>query len=149
MEQQLRFLVGIPIPSLDRNGNELGSSRTESWTRKIQASLTRCFGGATALQAPGTNVVDAGVLYEEGQTLVLSACRNRKEFRAKRRLIKAIAARMGEDLDQESVFVLAFDSDSFLIEMEQEIQWHKQKLKSSRSSKTPSSKGKRKKQRPP
>jgi len=42
---------------------------------------------------------------------------SREEFLAHRDRIEAFVARMGEDLNQDAVFVLAFDSDSFLIEL--------------------------------
>jgi len=50
---------------------------------------------------------------------VVSACDSRAEFLAHRDRIEAFVTRMGEDLDQDAVFVLAFDSDSFLIELEE------------------------------
>jgi hypothetical protein len=52
--------------------------------------------------------------------LVLSACDNRNEFLAKRARIQTFVERMGRDLDQRFVFVLAYPSDSFLIEVEAE-----------------------------
>ena len=57
------------------------------------------------------------ILYEAGQVLVVSACDSREEFLARRDRIEAFVARMGEELNQDAVFVLAFDSDSFLIEL--------------------------------
>lgn len=82
-----------------------------------QQELTECFGGATAVPAPGTNIVGGKVLYEVGQTLVVSACESREEFLANRDRIEAFVTQMGEELNQDAVFVLAFDSDSFLIEL--------------------------------
>lgn len=117
-----RYLVGIPIPSLDMRGQHLDASEVETWTKKALDELTACFGGATPIPAPGTNVIlnAAGqlqTLYEHGQTLVLSACSNRKEFKSKRSRIKRLAEQMARALRQHAVFVLAFPSDSFLVEL--------------------------------
>ena len=113
------YLVAIPVPSLDRRGRAISPSKVEEWSRKAQMELTKCFGGATPLPAPATNIVDGKVLFEEGQILVLSGCDNREEFRRNRESIKAFAEEMGRALDQHAVFVLAFASDSFLIELEE------------------------------
>lgn len=112
-----RYLVGIPIPYLDRNGRKLKALATTKWTRMAQAELTECFGGSTPIPAPSTNIVGGKVLYEKGQTLVLSACNDRDEFLAKRDRIRAFVERMGVALHQQSVFVLAVPSDSFLVEL--------------------------------
>lgn len=119
----LPFLVGRPIPSLDRDGKELGTSKVDQWRSKALFELTRCFGGAIPIPAPGANFVrdpETGArqfLYEEGQILVLAACKSREEFLAKRDRIHAFVDRMAVDLDPESVFVLAYPSDSFVIEI--------------------------------
>lgn len=115
------YLVGIPVPSLDRDGESLDENEIHEWTRRVLDELTACFGGATPISAPGTNVVqrsDGGMvtLFEGGQVLVLSACESRTVFIRKRRRIEAFAARMADALRQEAVFVLAFSSDSFLVE---------------------------------
>ena len=94
------YLVGIPIPYLDRLGKRLRPSRVKPWIEKAALELTDCFGGATPIPAPGVNVVEGQVLYEKGQVLVLSACESR-----------------GEALNQDAVFLLAFSSDSLLIEL--------------------------------
>ncbi len=83
--------------------------------------LTACFGGATPVPAPGTNVVQGSgggraTLLESGQVLVVSACESRAVFLRKSRRIETLAARMADRLRQEAVFVLAFPSDSFLVE---------------------------------
>ena len=88
------------------------------WVKLAEQELTECFGGATPVPSPGTNILDGRIVYEEGQTLVCSACENRKEFLKKRDRIAAFVERMGSDLNQFAVFVLAFPSDSFLIEIE-------------------------------
>ena len=108
-------MVGIPIPSQDRAGRPLGKELVEDWTTRAQLLLTECFGGATPIPAPARNKVGERVIFEEGQVLVLSACRNREAFRAKEARIARFAQEMKEALDQYAVIVLAFPSDSFLI----------------------------------
>ncbi len=114
-----RYLVAVPVPFLDRRGRELGGSEVQRWATLAQQELTECFGGATAVPAPGTNIVGGKILYEAGQVLAVSACDSREEFLAHRDRIEAFVTRMGEELNQDAVFVLAFDSDSFLIELEE------------------------------
>lgn len=89
----------------------------KSWIEKAAVELTDCFGGATPLPALGVNIVDGKVLYEKGQILVLSACQSRESFLPHRERIAAFAERMGEALEQDAVFLLAFPSDSLLIEL--------------------------------
>ncbi len=115
-----RYLVAIPVPFLDKHGRELSGDDVQRWVLLAQQELTGCFGGATAVPAPGTNIVGGRVLYEAGQVLVVSACDSREEFLANRDRIEAFVSRMGEELNQDAVFVLAFDSDSFLIELEED-----------------------------
>ena len=81
-----------------------------------QRELSDCFGGATRVPSPGDNIVGGMVLYEEGQTLVMSLCDDRDEYLAKRDRIEAFADRMAEELNQQSVFVLASPADCFIIE---------------------------------
>lgn len=114
-----RYLVAIPVPFLDKDGRELSPGEVQRWVTLAQQELTECFGGATAVPAPGTNIVGGKILYEAGQTLVVSACDSREEFLANRDRIEAFVTRMGEELNQDAVFGLAFDSDSFLIELEE------------------------------
>lgn len=111
------YLVGIPIPYLDRHGRRLEASRTERWTHEALQELTECFGGATPIPAPGRNIVEGTVLHEEGQTLILGGCDDRDDFLRKRDRIQLFAEKMGHALNQYAVFVLAFPSDSFLIEL--------------------------------
>jgi hypothetical protein len=115
------YIVGIPIPSLDRRGQPLPPASIGEWTRKTMDELTACFGGATPVPAPGTNVVQgpdgqALTLYEQGQTLVLAGCGSRDEFLQHRGSIDAFAEALADALDQYAVFVLACPSDSFLVE---------------------------------
>jgi len=116
-----RYLVGIPVPSLDRKGVPLEDSEIELWTRRTLDKLTACFGGATPVPAPGENIVQGPdgemvTLFEQGQTLVLAACDKRETFLKKRDQIAEFAEEMADALRQEAVFVLAFPSDSFLVE---------------------------------
>ncbi len=115
------YVVAIPVPSLNRQGHELGPAEIQHWGKVAEKELTACFGGATSLRAPGTNIVGSKVLYEAGQFLVVAGCDNREQFLAKRQRIAAFVEGMGEALDQAAVFVLAFDSDSFLIELEDDL----------------------------
>ena len=46
-----------------------------------------------------------------------SACFGRDAFLAHRERLVDLVVRMGEELDQADVFILAFDSDSLLIEV--------------------------------
>jgi len=111
-------MVAIPVPFLDRHGKELNKRQMQKWVRLAEKELTDCFGGATPIPSAGTNIIEGQIVYEEGQTLVCSACENRKEFLKQRNRIAAFVERMGNELDQHSVFVIAFPSDSFLIEIE-------------------------------
>jgi len=85
-----------------------------------ELELADCFGGATPIPSSGTNIVGGKILYEKGQILVYSGCDSRNVFLKKRARIRAFVERMGRELDQNSVFVLACPSDSFLIEFETE-----------------------------
>lgn len=116
-ERHLRYTVAIPIPALDRNGKKLKPSDIREWTRRALAELTECFGGATAVPALGTNILNGRIVYEEGQHLARAACEDRRAFLDKRERIIAFAEKMGEALNQESVFVLASSSDSVLVEL--------------------------------
>lgn len=115
--QKLEYWVGIPIPSLNRDGKRLKTSQRNAWMRRALRELHDCFGAATASPAPGTNVVEGKVLFfEQDQILVWSLCKNRDEFFEKRDRIFAFADRMAVALNQQSVLVLGARSDSFLIE---------------------------------
>ena len=115
---QKRFLVAIPVPSLDRNGTPLDPAEITDWVKKTQQELTECFGGASPIPAPGTNVLEGQIVYEQDQMLVLSACDSRDEFLREESRIRTFSERMGAALRQESVFVLACPSDCFLVEIQ-------------------------------
>ncbi|MBI2221715.1 MAG: hypothetical protein HYU53_10975 [Acidobacteria bacterium] len=112
-----RYLVAIPVPSLDINGTPLNKGEIDEWVKKTLDELTECFGGAMPIAAPGTNILDGQLLYEKDQVVVMSACDSRKEFLRYRRRIEAFAEQMRRDLRQYAVFVLACPSDSFLVEI--------------------------------
>lgn len=111
------YLVAIPIPSLDNHGHPLDQDEIDKWVAKTLWELTECFGGATPIPAPGTNILDGRIVYEKDQIIVVSGCDSREEFSRHRERIEAFAEAMGEDLRQFAVFVLAFQSDSFLVEI--------------------------------
>jgi len=102
-----KYLVGIPVPYLDRKGKRLDPSLVAKWMDAALAELTECFGGATPIPAAGVNIVPGKVLYEEGQTLAVAGCDNREAFLAKRDRIERFVERMGMVLKQHAVIVLA------------------------------------------
>jgi hypothetical protein len=112
-----RYLVAIPVPSLDINGTPLAEREIDEWVRKTLNELTECFGGAMPIAAPGTNVLDGRILYEKDQVVIVSACESRDEFLQRRNRIEAFAEDMRRELRQYAVFVLACPSDSFLVEI--------------------------------
>jgi hypothetical protein len=114
----LKYLVAVPVPSLDQNGKPLASVRIEKWVQIVEGELTGCFGGATPMPSWGTNTIDGRVLYEEGQMLVCAACKDREEFLKYQDRLRRLIVRMGKALNQKYVLVLGFPSDSVLIEME-------------------------------
>jgi hypothetical protein len=109
------YLVALPIASLDREGRPLDDDRVREWTRRTVRELTECFGGATLLPAPGSSAVVDG-RPERGQLLVLAACDTRERFLEQRDRLRAFALQLKRALEQETVLVLGFASDSFLIE---------------------------------
>jgi len=118
------YVVAIPIPFLDRGGKELNKKLRRKWQRKVQKELTEWFGGALPYSSPGTfNLPDpltgkVRSYIEKGQVLMISGCDDREEFLSKRERIENLAEAMGKALNQAAVLVLAFPSDSFLIEFE-------------------------------
>ena len=119
---ELRYLVEIPIPYVDRRGRALDRRKRLRWQRRIEAVLTECFGGFTPAKAPAMNRVQTAggswrTLTERGQVVLRSACSDRDAFLAHRERLVNLVVRMGEDLAQADVFILAYDSDSMLIEV--------------------------------
>lgn len=120
--QELRYLVEIPIPYVDRRGHSLDRRKRLRWQRRLGTVLTECFGGFTPAKAAAMNRVQTAggkwiTLSEKGQILLRSACADRNEFLVHRDRLVDLVVRMGEDLDQADVFILAYDSDSLLIEV--------------------------------
>ena len=119
---ELRYLVEIPIPYVDRRGRALDRRKRLRWQRRIGEVLTECFGGFTPAKAPAMNRVQAAgggwmVLTEKGQVVLRSACADRDAFLSHRDRLLDLVVSMGEDLDQADVFILAYASDSLLIEV--------------------------------
>ena len=112
-----RYLVALPVASLDREGRPLPRAKVEEWTARAQEEMTRLFGGATVLPAPGSSAVTEGKS-ESGQALVLSVCDDRDAYLARRADVRRLAERVMEGLDQETALVLGFASDSMLVEDE-------------------------------
>ena len=112
-----RYLVALPIASLDRAGKRLPAQRVREWTERAQKELTRLFGGATVLPAAGSSAASDGAT-ERGQALVLCACDDRESFLARRADVRRLAEAVKDGLDQETALVLGFASDSFLVEDE-------------------------------
>ena len=112
-----RYLVALPVASLDRGGRPLPAERVREWTERAQKEMTRLFGGATVLPAPGSSAASGGAT-ERGQALVLTVCDDRDAFLARRKDVKRLAEALKDALDQETALVLGFASDSFLVEDE-------------------------------
>jgi hypothetical protein len=112
-----RYLVAVPIASLDRGGHALPERRVRDWTERAQKEMARLFGGATVLPAPGSSAVVAGAS-EQRQALVLSVCDDRDAFLSRRADVRRLAESVKAALDQETALVLGFESDSFLVEDE-------------------------------
>jgi hypothetical protein len=109
------YLVGLPIAALDAGGGRLPPSAVSEWSARVAEALTGWFGGATILPAQGTSVVVGGET-EQGQRLVLAACDSRDAYLARRTEIFELAEELRRALRQDSVLVLAFASDSFIVE---------------------------------
>jgi hypothetical protein len=112
-----RYLVALPMASLDREGRPLPADRVRAMTDRAQKEMTRLFGGATVLPAPGSSAASGGAT-ERGQALVVSVCDDRESFLARRSDVHRLAEAVKEGLDQETALVLGFASDSFLVEDE-------------------------------
>lgn len=112
-----RYLVALPIASLDREGRALPDDRVREWADRAQKEMTRLFGGATLLAAPGSSTVVDGAT-ERGQALVISVCDDRESFLRRRGDVHRLAEEVKEGLNQETALVLGFASDSFLVEDE-------------------------------
>lgn len=118
----LRYLIEIPIPYVDKYGAILSKTKRSRWRRQLGELLTECFGGFTPGKAPAMNRVQTAdgkwiTLAEKGQVVLRSACPNRAAFLRHRDRLVDFVVRMGEDLNQADVFILAYRSDSLLIEV--------------------------------
>lgn len=116
--QKLPCLVAIVIPSLGRTAKERITKAQRNAV--IQTALKRfkeLFGGATPMSIPPGGIVrllDGTVLVDPDQTLVVSGT-TRSGFLRRRKEVGQLALQVGEMLNQESVAVIAFASDSFLL----------------------------------
>jgi len=122
----LKYLIEIPIPYVDKHGRKLDARRRKDWRRKLGTLLTECFGGFMPGKAPALNRVQAAdgrwlTLSEKGQIVLRSACADRDAFLQHRDRLVDHVVRMGEDLNQADVFILAYPSDSLLIEVLERI----------------------------
>jgi hypothetical protein len=54
---ELKYLIEIPIPYVDKQGRKLEERRRSDWRRKLEALLSECFGGFTPGKAPALNRV--------------------------------------------------------------------------------------------
>ena len=119
---ELKYLIEIPIPYVDKQGRKLDARSRSDWRRKLEALLTEGFGGFTPGKAPALNRVQTAdgrwlTLLEKGQVVLRSACADREAFLEHRDRLVDFVVRMGEDLNQADVFILAYPSDSLLIEV--------------------------------
>ena len=112
------YVVAIPIPSLDDEGEPLSTEEIDAWVKNALRELTECFGGAMPIPAPGMNVLDGTLLYEKNQVVVMAGCDSRDDFLLKKNRLEAFAVKMGRRLRQRYVFVLGVPSDSFLVEID-------------------------------
>ena len=123
---ELRYLIEIPIPYVDKHGRKLDDRKRSNWRRELGALLTDCFGGFTPGKALALNRVQAAdgrwvTLSEKGQVVLRSACADRDAFLQHRDRLVDLVVRMGEDLNQADVFILAYPSDSLLIEVHEQM----------------------------
>ena len=86
---ELRYLVEIPIPFVNRRGDVLERGKRLRWRRRLETALTECFGGFTPAKAPAMNRVQTAsgawmTLTEKGQVVLRSACADRDAFLAHR-----------------------------------------------------------------
>jgi hypothetical protein len=118
---KLPYLVAFVIPSLGRKKNQtLKKEKRQEAIEITLKELEGLFGGATTMESRGvTRMLDGTVLVDHEQTLVLTGT-TRKEFLSKKAAIEKVAVEVGKMLDQEAVAVLAYDSDSYIVELRPE-----------------------------
>jgi hypothetical protein len=93
-----------------------------SWKEKALRLLGACFGGAIATRSAGPyRHQDGTVVFDRGQWVVQAGCPSRKEYLTHRGRVEGFAEEMGQALDQEAVFVLAYArGDSVVLFLEEE-----------------------------
>lgn len=108
--KKLPFVAAVPIPTLDRNGRRLPKKRRKKAVDKVMKELDALFGGAKVIPSPATYRTKSGrTLVEEKEPLVISMT-TRTLFRKHNRKVEELASHVGDDLDQEAMAVIAFDS---------------------------------------
>ncbi len=120
--RELKYLIEIPIPYVDKHGKKLDKRKRSEWRSKLGELLTECFGAFTPGKAPALNRVQAAdgrwvTLAERGQVVLRSACPDRDAFLQHCDRLVNFLVQMGEDLNQADVFIMAYPSDSLLIEV--------------------------------
>lgn len=115
---KLPYLVAVVMPSLGRKKNQtLKKKKRQEAIEITLKELERLFGGATTMESQGvTRMIDGTILVDHNQTLVLTGT-TRKEFLSRKAAVEKVAVEVGKMLNQEAVAVLAYDSDSFIVEL--------------------------------
>ena len=116
---KLPYLVMIVIPRLGRSkGKRLNKAQRRKAIVTALQALRALFGGATTMRSQGvTKMSDGTVLLDTGQTLVMSGTTRRK-FLRRRKEVGRIAMRVGKMINQESMAVIAYPSDGFIVILE-------------------------------
>lgn len=115
------YVAALPVPTLDRKGHRLAKNRRDKAVKKVLKRFDELFGGAKVVPSPATYRTLSGItLVEEREPLVLSMT-TRKTYAKHRKTVEQLAVEVGEDLNQESMVVIAFDSGKgVLLFMEQD-----------------------------
>lgn len=113
---ELPYIVAVPIPRVDRWGKLLPVTKVRLWKEDALRLLGECFGGAIATRSAGPyRHQDGTVVFDRGQWVVQAGCTSRDEYLIHRPAIEELAGDMGVALDQEAVFVLAYDRGDSVI----------------------------------
>ena len=108
--KRLPFVAAVPIPTKGRDGRRLSKRRRLKAVDKALKGFHEMFDGAKEIPSPGTYKTRAGrTLVERGEPLVISMT-TRAVFRKQRRKVEALIGEVGDDLNQEAMAVIAFDS---------------------------------------
>lgn len=108
--KKLPFVVAVPIPTRDRNGRPLPRKARSKAIAKVLKRFDELFGGAKEIASPGTYKARSGkTIVEEREPLVISMTTRRFYLRQKDEVEK-LASQVGDELNQEAMAVVAFDS---------------------------------------